>query len=61
MAGKKMSEVAMPKMVDYNHRIQMAHKDGGMQMTHEMPMPKDKKSAKAMAQKMIDKMFGSVK
>ena len=57
MAKSKVAE-AMP---DYNHRIQMARKDGGMQMTHEMPMPKNKNAAKAMAQKMIDKMFGSVK
>ena len=58
MAKSKM--MGPEAITDYNHRIQMARKDGGMQMTHEMPMPKTKKAATAMAQKMIDKMFGSV-
>jgi len=55
---KGMKEMSSP---DYDHRIEMRRKDGPMQMSHTMPMGKDKKMTEKTVRMMIEKMFGSVK
>lgn len=55
---RKVSEGLKETLIDYDNRMSMRRKDGGMTMSHEMSMPKDKKKAIALAQEMIAKMFG---